>query len=197
MKKIGFSGMSGCGKTTLLNEVKKILSLKSKTELTPKSDLTNPFDEDKKLSFESQFYNFSQCINKENIVNDNSSGFLLCDTTILDYFTQWRYFLVNRELTPSLQQKDKLLQHMFAHWIKTYDNLFFIRVKTQISNDEDSKSEVNNNMDPEYVTNTEKIYTHIFEEFGIKSFEIWNNTSIDESAHKMIEIISQLQNGQL
>ena len=73
MKKIGFSGMSGCGKTTLLNEVKKVLSLKSKTELTPKSDHTNLFDEDKKLSFESQFFNISQCINKENIVNDNSS----------------------------------------------------------------------------------------------------------------------------
>ena len=83
---------------------------------------------------------------------------------------------------------------MFAYWISTYDVLFFIRIKTLVTENGGSKSEINSNMDPESVISTEKIYTHIFEEFNIKLFEIWNNTSIDESAHKMIEIISQLKN---
>ena len=126
MKKIGFSGIKGCGKTTLLNEVKKILSLKSNTQLTSKSDINNPFDEDKKLSFNSQFFNFTQCINQENLLFDTSSGFLLCDTTILDYYLQWQQSFSEKEKTPALEERDELLRYLFKFWIPTYDVLFFI-----------------------------------------------------------------------
>lgn len=194
MKKIGFSGFKGCGKTTLLDEVRKILSLKSKTQQTAKSDINNPFDEDKKLLFNSQFFNFSQCINQENLLFDNSSGFLLCDTTILDYYVLWQQYLKDKEKTPTLIEKDTLLKYIFQFWIKTYDVLFFIRVKLNKNIKWGSKPEINNSIDPEYVNNIEKNYLQIISEYDFISFEIWNNTSIDESAHKMIEIISQSNN---
>ena len=187
--------MKGCGKTTLLSEVKKILSLKSNTQLTSKSDINNPFDEDKKLSFNSQFFNFSQCINQENLVFNNSTGFLLCDTTILDYYIQWQKFFSDKERTPSMVEKDDLLKHLFKFWIQTYDVHFFIRVKLNHKVNGELKTEINQNIDPDYVNTMEKTYLQTIDEYGFTCHEVYNHTSVDESAHKIIEIISQSQEG--
>jgi len=192
MHKIGFSGIDGCGKTTRLNEVKKILSLKSNTSLTSKSDIQNPYDEKDKQTFNSQFFNFSQCINKENLGRKDSTGFLLCDTTILDYYIKWAQYREQKEKTKTLREKDQLLKHLYEYWIKSYDVLFFIRINLHPSKDGKLEPGMDQSIDPEFITRSESLYSSVIQETHPNCHEIWNNGSVDESAHQMVEIISRL-----
>ena len=79
MHKIAFSGIPGGGKTSILTEVKKILSLKSRVEDVPDIGLSSRFDFDQKAGFISQFFFISNQINEENIRSLSQPDYLLCD----------------------------------------------------------------------------------------------------------------------
>lgn len=189
MIKVAFSGIIGCGKTSCIKEVKKVLSLKSSVEVSAKSEIKNPFDEDKKSSFVSQFFEFSNYINEENILMAKNPDYLLCDSSILDQWINWKSYLATRATKHDLGEKDQLLNHIFEYWIKSYDMIFFIRINPNRS-DKDEFNGESTNLDLEYIKRMEELYEVTIKSHNLGATEIINNGTIDESAHKMIQLIS-------
>ena len=128
MTKISFSGFSGSGKTSLLAEVKKILSLKSKVDSIDEIKGKNPFDSDQHSSFISNFFLMSTQINEENIKSMTGSDYLLCDQAVLDQWINWNSYISEKEMTPQLEQKHIILKDLYRLWIQTYDLIFLIRI---------------------------------------------------------------------
>jgi thymidylate kinase len=46
-------------------------------------------------------------------------------------------------------------------------------------------------IEPEYIKKTEECFLEAIEEDNLNVIEIWNNNTIDESAHKIIKAISE------
>ncbi len=192
MTKISFSGFSGSGKTSLLAEVKKILSLKSKVDSIDEIKGKNPFDSDQKSSFISQFFLVSTQINDENIKSMTGSDYLLCDQSVLDQWVNWNSYISDKEMTPQLEQKHNVLQDLYRLWIQTYDLIFLIRMDLN----ELEKREFNNEIriaDMEHVKKIDALYKTTIDADKLKVIEIWNNTTIDESAHKIIQFITDFK----
>jgi deoxyadenosine/deoxycytidine kinase len=190
MIKISFSGFSGSGKTSLMAEVKKILSLKSKVEAIEELKGKNPFDSDKKSSFISQFFYISTQINEENIKTMTPPDYLLCDQSVLDQWIDWKQYLSDKTITPQLERKDVLLQDLYKFWIKTYDLIFLIRMDLN----ELEKRELNAEFritDLDCVKKIEDEYKTTIDRDDLKVIEIWNNNSVDESAHEIVRSISE------
>ena len=190
MIKISFSGFSGSGKTSLLTEVKKILSLKYKVDSIDKIKGKNPFDNDKKSLFISQFFYLSTQINDENIKAMTPMDFLLCDQSVLDQWIYWRNYITDKETIPQLEEKNNILKNIYRFWIKTYDLIFLIRMDLK----ELEKRGITNEFriaDLEYIAKTEQLFKQTVQEDNLKIFEIWNNNTIDESAHEIIKVISE------
>jgi deoxyadenosine/deoxycytidine kinase len=195
MTKISFSGFSGSGKTSLLAEVKKILSLKFKVESIDEIKGKNPFDSDQKSSFISNFFLMSTQINEENIKSMTGSDYLLCDQSVLDEWVNWNSYIPDKEMTPQLEQKHNVLQDLYRLWIQTYDLIFLIRMDLN----ELEKREFNNEIriaDIEHVKKIDALYKTTIDADNLKVIEIWNNTTIDESAHKIIKLISEFKENQ-
>jgi deoxyadenosine/deoxycytidine kinase len=190
MIKISFSGFSGSGKTSLLTEVKKILSLKSKVEAADEVKHKNPFDDDQKSSFVSQFFYFSTQVNEENIKALTGADYLLCDQSLLDQWIYWNHLIRDKEMTPQLQEKHDIFHHLFHFWVKTYDLIFLIRMDLK----ELEKREFSNELkiaDLDNVKRIEEVYKETVQDDNLKIIEIWNNNTIDESAHEIIKHISE------
>jgi deoxyadenosine/deoxycytidine kinase len=192
MLKISFSGFSGSGKTSLLTEVKKILSLKYNVESTDELKSKIPFDDNQKYTFISQFYYFSSQINEENIKAMSAKDFLLTDQSILDEWVYWKNHIANLEMTPQLEEKNNILENIYRFWIKTYDLIFWIRMDLK----ELEKREFYNDLkitDLETIKHKEDLYKEIAEEDKLGIIEIWNNNTVDESAHEIIKHISEFK----
>jgi len=192
MIKISFSGFSGSGKTSLLTEVKKILSLKSKVESIDEIKGKNPFDSDQKSSFISNFFLVSTQINEENIKSMTGADYLLCDQSVLDQWVNWNSYISDKEMTPQLEQKHNVLKDLYNIWIQTYDLVFLIRMDLN----EFEKREFNNEIriaDIEHVKQIDALYKTTIDTDNLKVIEIWNNTTVDESAHKIIQSITDFK----
>jgi deoxyadenosine/deoxycytidine kinase len=190
MIKISFSGFSGSGKTSLMAEVKKILSLKSRVETIEELKGKNPFDNDKKSCFVSQFFFISTQINEENRKALAPLDYLLCDQSVLDQWIYWTSYLSKKEMIPQLEEKNNLLKALYQFWIKTYDLIFLIRMDLN----ELEKRELANEIritDVEYIKKIEELYKKSIQEGNLKVIEIWNNNTIDESALEIIREISE------
>jgi len=190
MIKISFSGFSGSGKTSLMTEVKKILSLKSRVEAIEEIKGKNPFDSDKKSCFVSQFFIISTQINEENRKALAPLDYLLCDQSVLDQWVYWNSYISDKEMTPQMEEKNNLLKDLYRLWIKTYDLIFLIRMDLN----ELEKREITNEIriaDLEHIREIEGLYQESIREDGLKVIEIWNNNTIDESAHEIIRVISE------
>jgi hypothetical protein len=192
MIKISFSGFSGSGKTSLLTEVKKILSLKSKVESIDEIKGKNPFDSDQKSSFVSNFFLVSTQINEENIKSMTGADYLLCDQSVLDLWVNWNSYISDKEMTPQLEQKHNVLKDLYRLWIQTYDLIFLIRMDLN----EFEKREFNNEIriaDIEHVKQIDALYRTTIDTDNLKVIEIWNNATVDESAHKIIQSITDFK----
>lgn len=189
MTKIALSGVYGGGKTSLLNEVKKIMSLKYKIFSVSDTNIKNPFDEDLRSSFISHFFNMTTQINEENIEMQKNHDLLFCDRSILDQWILWKSSLKDVEMNEKLDEKFILLQNLYKFWIKTYDLTFLIRIdiKEFEKREQDNEYRVRN-MD--YIKQTENMFLESIKEDNLNVIEIWNNNTIDESAQKIIEAIS-------
>lgn len=192
MIKISFSGISGSGKTSLMQEVKKILSLKYKVSSVDEINGRNPFDNDKRSSFVSQFYYLSTQINEENIHTLTTPDFLLCDRSVLDQWIYWKHHMAKKERTPRLEEKDALLKHLYRFWISSYHLVFFIRMDLKELDTREFDSEFRTT-DIEYIKKTEDLFLETIEEDHLSVIEIWNNKSIDESACQIIKAISDFK----
>lgn len=192
MIKISFSGCTGTGKTSILNEGKKILSLKEEVESIEYLSQKNPFDTDNKLNFVGQFYSLTNQINEENLKALTSPDLLLCDTSILDQWIRYKKYISDVENNNHSVEKNNLLKNLYHFWIRTYDIIFFIRVDPKIlENRKDTKKLELPSLD--YFKETESFYLQTIKDDNLKVIEIWNNNSVDESAHDIIKHISEFQ----
>ncbi len=190
MIKISFSGISGSGKTSLLKEVKKILSLKYKVDHVPEISGKNPFDNDKKSTFTSQFFYLSTQVNEENVHSINPLEYLLCDRSILDQWIYWKCSVLDKEFSEKLKIKNGILEDLYRFWIKTYDLIFLIRLDLKKLDSREFDKELRK-IDSKYIKTREKVYLETIKEDNLKVFEIWNNNTIDESAQKIVQTISE------
>jgi len=189
MNKISLSGVYGGGKTSLLAEVKKILSLKYKITTINDINSKNPFDDELKSSFISHFYSMATQINEENIESQKNFNLLFSDRSILDHWVLWKSSLRNVEMNQKLEEKNELLKNLYKFWIRSYDLIFLIRIDLKEFEKREQNVEFKSrNID--YIKQTEDLFINTIEEDNLKVIEIWNNTTIDESAHKVIQAIS-------
>lgn len=189
MNKISLSGVYGGGKTSLLAEVKKILSLKYKITTINDINTKNPFDDEIKSSFISHFFSISTQINEENIEMQKNFDLLFSDRSILDHWVLWKSSLQNIEMNEKLEEKNELLKNLYKFWIESYDLIFLVRIDLKEFEKREQNVEFKSrNID--YIKQTEDLFMETIKEDNLKVIEIWNNTTIDESAHKVIQAIS-------
>ena len=189
MTKISFSGVYGGGKTSLLNEVKKILSLKYKISSVNDINVKNPFDDEIKSSFISHFFFTTTQINEENIEMQKNFDMVLSDRSILDHWIFWKSSLKNMEMTEKLEEQNEMLKNIYKFWIESYDLIFLVRLDMKKVEKREQNNEFRvRNID--YIKQTEELFLETIKEDNLKVIEIWNNTTIDESAHKVIQAIS-------
>jgi deoxyadenosine/deoxycytidine kinase len=190
LMKISFSGTPKSGKSSLLEEVKKILSLKYNVEAVDEISSKNPFDDDKKSEFRSQFFYMTTQVNEENIKSIAAPDILLCDRSVLDQWIYWQKHIKNQNMTPSLGDKSKILENIYQFWMKTYDLVFLIRLDNREYEKRNSGNEFRK-VTTEYMKETESLFSQAIEDYNLKVHEIWNNNSLDESAQNIIQIISE------
>ena len=189
MNKISLSGVYGGGKTSLLTEVKKILSLKYKITTINDINTKNPFDDEIKSSFISHFFSMATQINEENIEMQKNFDLLFSDRSILDHWVLWKSSLRNVEMNEKLEEKNELLKNLYKFWIESYDLIFLVRIDLKEFEKREQNIEFRSrNID--YIKQTEDLFMETINEDNLKVIEIWNNTTIDESAHKVIQAIS-------
>jgi deoxyadenosine/deoxycytidine kinase len=192
MHKIAFSGIPGSGKTSILTEVKKILSLKSRIEDVPDLKLSSRFDFDQKPGFISQFFFISNQINEENIRSLSQPDYLLCDCSILDHWLKCQKFLVENKSTSQSEEKNKLLKNLYHFWIPSYTVIFRIRVDGKELEKRLPKSGLRAH-ESDHSQLLDKLYGQIIATDHVHAIDIWNHKSIDESAQDVLKKIGELK----
>ena len=128
-------------------------------------------------------------INEENIEMQKNHDLLFSDRSILDHWILWKSSLRNVEMNEKLEEKNELLKNIYKFWIESYDLAFLIRVDLKEFEKREQNSEFRvRNID--YIKQTEDLFMETIKEDDLKVIEIWNNSTIDESAHKVIQAIS-------
>jgi deoxyadenosine/deoxycytidine kinase len=192
MHKIAFSGIHGSGKTSILTEVKKVLSLKFRIEDVPDLRLSSRFDFDQKANFISQFFFISNQINEENIRSLSQPAFLLCDCSVLDHWLKCQKFLGEKKPRGQAEEKNGLLQRLYQFWIPTYTVIFRIRVDAKELEARIPKSEwPEKEMEPSH--SLDALYGQIILADQIHAIDVWNHKSIDESAQDVLKKLGELK----
>ena len=192
MRKIAFSGISGCGKTSILGEVKKILSLKSRVEEVPDLRLSSRFDFDQKVGFISQFFFISNQINEENIRALGQPDYLLCDCSVLDHWVKSQKFLAEKKTGSLAEERKQLLKNLYHFWIPSYTVTFMIRVDGKELEKRLPKSAWRAD-DADHAQSLDKLYGQIIASDQLHALDIWNHKSIDESAQEVLKKIGELK----
>jgi deoxyadenosine/deoxycytidine kinase len=192
MHKIAFSGIPGSGKTSILTEVKKILSLKSRVEDVPDLRLSSPFDFDQKAGFISQFFFISNQINEENIRSLNQPDYLLCDCSLLDHWLKWKKFMAEKKANGQMEENNRLLETLYRFRIGSYTVIFRVRIDGKELEKRIPKSGL---CDHEHAHSgpIDKLYGQIIQADRINAIDIWNNQSVDESAQEVLKRIADLK----
>jgi deoxyadenosine/deoxycytidine kinase len=192
MHKIAFSGIPGSGKTSILTEVKKILSFKFRVEDVPDLSLNSPFDFDHQAGFISQFYFVSNQINEENIRSLNQPDYLLCDCSILDHWLKWQKILAEKKSNGQIEEKSRLLKNLYQFWIPSYTLIFRFRVDSKELEKRIPKNGLRiyelNHSQP-----MDELYSKIILDYQINAVDIWNHKSIDESAQEVLNKIADFK----
>jgi deoxyadenosine/deoxycytidine kinase len=192
MHKIAFSGIPGSGKTSILAEVKKLLSLKFRVEEVPDLKLNSPFDFDQKAGFVSQFFFISNQINEENIRSLARPDFLLCDGSLLDQWLEWQRCLAEKQSNGQMAEKNALLENLYRFWIPTYAATFRIRVDVKILKKRVPKTGLRE-YPLDLCPQLDELYSQIIQLDRLRATDIWNHQSVDESAHEVMKQITDLK----
>jgi deoxyadenosine/deoxycytidine kinase len=192
MHKIAFSGIPGSGKTSIVTEVKKILSLKSRVEDVPDLRLSSPFDFDQKAGFISQFFFISNQINEENIRSLNQPDYLLCDCSLLDHWLKWKKFLAEKKGNGQMEENNRLLETLYRFWIGSYAVLFRVRIDAKELEKRIPKSGLRDH-ELAHSGSLDKLYGQITQADQIHAIDIWNHQSVDESAQEVLKRIADLK----
>jgi deoxyadenosine/deoxycytidine kinase len=192
MHKIAFSGIPGSGKTSILTEVKKILSFKSRVEDVPDLRLSSPFDFDQKAGFVSQFFFISNQINEENIRSLSQPNYLLCDCSILDHWLKWQKYFAKKKTNDQIEDKNKLLRNLYQFWVPSYTITFRIRVDAKELEKRIPKSGLHG-YELGHSQTMDELYSHAIMVDQLNAIDIWNHQSIDESAQEVLKKIADLK----
>ena len=192
MHKIAFSGIPGSGKTSILAEVKKLLSLKFQVEEVPDSKLNSPFDFNQPAGFVSQFYFSSNQINEENIRSLAHPDYLLSDGSILDHWLEWQRSLAEKKSNGQTAEKNHLLESLFRFWMPTYAVTFRIRVDAKILKNRIPKAGLRD-YHPDRCQQLDELYDQIIRANRIPACDIWNHQTVDQSAQDVMAQIANLK----
>ena len=81
------------------------------------------------------------------------------------------------------------MKNLYKFWIESYDLLFLVRLDIKEFENREKNSEFRSrNID--YIKQTEDLFMETIKEDNLKVIEIWNNTTVDEGAQKVIQAIS-------
>jgi len=189
MVKIAFSGIPLSGKTSLLAEVKKILALKYHVEEAEDIYRRNPFDQDQKGGFISQFFFMTSQINEENIRALANPDLLLCDRSVLDQWVHWQKYVSSKPSDQKLEEKNRLLKQIYQFWIRTYQLIFNIRFDIQALSTRMAPQPVLP-FGSDEIKALDEIIIKCIQRDQIKTVEIWNNQTIDDGAQQIVSQIS-------
>jgi len=181
MHKIAFSGIPGSGKTTVLAEVGKLLSLKYRVDEVPDLKPGSPFDYDQRAGFVSMFYFITSQINEENIRSQGRPDFLLCDGSLLDRWLEWRSAKAEKSGNGQAAERGALLESLYRFWMPSYTTVFRIRADAMVLKERGAKAGLQE-FAPGHSRQTDELYGQTIQQDRIPAFDIWNHQSIDESA---------------
>lgn len=190
MVKIAISGIPGSGKTSVLAEVKKILSLRFRVEDVEDLGSRNPFDADQVPEFALAFFRLSSQINNENLKLTRPLDFLLCDRSIIDHWIDWHLRRPQKEGNPHMERRNQVLKNLFSFWSPSYDAVFHLRSPYRDFQSRTAAGE-KHRLDEKAFQELESAYVKTFSREGVEAWEIWNRNSIDESAHQLIQKLGE------
>ncbi len=192
MHKIAFSGIPGSGKTSILAEVKKLLSLKYRVEDVPDLKPNSPFDFDQKTGFISQFYFITSQINEENLRSQERPDFLLCDGSLLDHWLEWLGCPAPANGSTPPAGRDALMEALYRFWIPTYT--VFFRLRADAAALKKRKPRAGMREYPlEGSPQVDESYSRIVQQDLLPSFDIWNHQSIDESTQEVMVHLADMK----
>jgi thymidylate kinase len=189
MIKIAFSGIPGSGKSSILNEVKKLLAIKYKVEDVEDTARRNPFDINDKCRFFSQFFFISTQINEENTRLAANPDFILCDRGVLDQYVYWARCIAGRDMDARLAEKDAMMQSIYRFWIRTYDLVVHVRLGFDEIGRRDSGDGIRTPLSASPELLAEQFMQTVAAD-GLKVFELWNTATVDESAAAVMQEIA-------
>jgi hypothetical protein len=192
MVKIAFSGIPVTGKTSILAEVRKILTLKFRVDEADDVAPANPFDMDQKAGFAAQFYFLTTQINKENIRAMNHPDILLCDRSILDQWVYWKKGVARREANDRLEEETELLRTIYQFWVRSYSLIFHVRVDPKILKAR-KEQEHDPTLNLKEMQAMEGMFLETIARDRLKAIDIWNHQSVDESAQEVIDKLADLK----
>lgn len=192
MHKIAFSGIPGGGKTSILAEVKKLLSLKYRVEEVPDQRLNSPFDFNQRSGFTSQFFFFTGQINEENILAQARPDFLLCDGSLLDHWLEWRESPGASQGNGQAKERDALLESLYRFWMPTYEMIFRVRAEAKVLEKRLPKAGLKE-YSLERSQQADENYGRILQQDRIPFFDVWNHQTIDESAQEVLVHLTDLK----
>jgi broad-specificity NMP kinase len=192
MHKIAFSGIPGSGKSSILAEVKKLLSLKYRVEDIPDLKANGPFDFDMKTGFVSQFYFITSQINEENIRAQGRPDFLLCDGSLLDHWLEWQDCLGGGEGNGQPTERIAMMDRLYRFWLPTYAAVFRLRADAKVLKKRLPKAGLK-----EYALErsqqADERFGRLIQQEHLPAFDVWNHQTIDESAQEVMVHLADLK----
>ncbi|MCU0235548.1 MAG: hypothetical protein MUC72_00510 [Acidobacteria bacterium] len=192
MHKIAFSGIPGSGKTSILAEVKKLLSLKYRVEDVPDLRPNGPFDFDHKTDFVSQFYFVTSQINEENIRVEGRPDFLLCDGSLLDHWQEWLGCLAATNGNGQAAARNALMEGLYRFWAPTYAAIFRVRADAKVLLKRELKAGLRE-CDPERSQQADERYDRVIQQDRLPAYDVWNHQTIDESAQEVMVRLADMK----
>lgn len=190
MKKVAFSGIPRSGKTSVLSEVRKILGLKYRVEEVEDIGWKNPFDVDQKGGFSSQFFYITTQVNEENRKAAENPDWLLCDRSVLDQWVHWRKIMQGREEQEKWRDRHEIMRALFRFWMPTYDLIVHIRFDLAEIAHRKNEEDRFGIAEGDRLAHIEELFLDTIAREQVPVVEVWNNLSIDECAHRVIQEIT-------
>jgi hypothetical protein len=192
MNKIAFSGIPGSGKTSIMAEVKKLLSLKFRVEDIPDQKPNSPFDFDHKTGFVSQFYFITSQINEENIHGQDRPDFLLCDGSLLDHWQEWQSYLAEANGNGLTAGRNALMESLYRFWAPTYAAIFRLRADAKVLQKREPKDGLRE-YTPERSLQADERYGRIIQQDRLPAYDVWNHLTIDECAQEVMVHLADMK----
>ena len=192
MHKIAFAGIAGSGKTSVLAEVKKLLSLKYRIDEVPDLRPGNPFDYDQRTAFVSTFYFVTSQINEENIRAQGRPDFLLCDGSLLDHWLEWRLSSAGTAGNGKVAERNALLEELVRFGMPAYAAIFRIRADAKTLQERAAPGGMRE-FNPDLARQADELYGQIIRQERLPAFDIWNQQSVDESAQEAMMRLADMK----